>query len=183
MGFEERRIYLEKKYGRKITWLEMFFDTHLTKECKTRFWAGELDIHDWEEFEFCTDRSKETYADYMRNMIELYGSDLSQHTAGDLDVWAKVQPPGGSRSRISGIGSSDPHFVVTRTPSTSCGSTSYIVAQRSQKEIQEVRAQMENKMENDRKARGDLEQRVREMENERMKNEEGMQKFEEFVRN
>ncbi|XP_076938486.1 uncharacterized protein LOC143606690 [Bidens hawaiensis] len=102
MGFEERRIYLEKKYGRKITWLEMFFHTHLTKECKTIFWAGELDIHDWEEFEFCTDRSKETYADYMRNMIELYGSDLSQHPAGDLDVWAKVQPPGGSRSRKYG---------------------------------------------------------------------------------
>lgn len=42
---------------------------------------------------------------------------------------------------------------------------------------------MENKMENDRKAREDLEQRVREMENERMQNEERMQKVEEFVRN
>ncbi|XP_076948032.1 uncharacterized protein LOC143620178 [Bidens hawaiensis] len=143
MGFDERRIHLEKKHGRKISWMDMFFDTNLTNECKTRLWAGELDINEWERFEFCSEQSKETYAEYMRSMIELYGSDLTQHPTGDPDVWAKVQALGGSRSWIFEIGSLDPHVVVIETPARACESGPYFDARRSQKEVQKIRAQLE----------------------------------------
>ncbi|XP_076922371.1 uncharacterized protein LOC143584149 [Bidens hawaiensis] len=120
-------------------------------------------------------------------MIKLHGPDLNEHP-DDYDVWARAAR--GSRGRILGIGSADPHFLVTGTPSTTSISASYIGALTSQEEVQKVRAEMEKELENKRKSRNELEERVQQreqrmeqMEKELKEKEERRQKqFDEFMR-
>ncbi|XP_076895210.1 uncharacterized protein LOC143547744 [Bidens hawaiensis] len=118
MGFDERRINLEKSGKNGFSYV--FVDTHATKECKERLSARDIDVNDLKELEFCTKRSRKSYVAYKKKLARLYDSDPSQHLTDDLDVWKSVQP----KNRVGqmyGIGSSDPHFVVGRKPSTTCG--------------------------------------------------------------
>ncbi|KAL8258835.1 hypothetical protein R6Q59_026788 [Mikania micrantha] len=55
-----RELCLEIKLGRPPTFKELFLHTHLKKDSKAKFWAGNYDDSP-EGMEFCTQRSKETY--------------------------------------------------------------------------------------------------------------------------
>ncbi|MFS7986695.1 hypothetical protein Hanom_Chr11g01013311 [Helianthus anomalus] len=63
-------------------------------------------------------------------MLEKYGEDVTLHPVGDADLWERAQG-----RRGFGIGSSDPHFIVNGTPSSSSGSASYADYQRSQEQV------------------------------------------------
>ncbi|KAM0072987.1 putative transposase, Ptta/En/Spm, plant [Helianthus debilis subsp. tardiflorus] len=180
IGFDEHCIRLERKYGRKVKWIEVYFDTHLKKESKKKYWAGELDINSLVGFEFISEKSREIYLRYRSDMIKLHGSDLNQHP-DDLDVWARVA--GDKKGRMFGVGSSDPNFVITGKLSTSTESKLYVDAIRSQEEVEKVRVEMEKELANERDARQELEQKVQQMEKEMKENEEKRQKqFEEFMK-
>ncbi|KAI3809157.1 hypothetical protein L1987_25127 [Smallanthus sonchifolius] len=56
----ERRVL-----GREPTYKEVFLTTHLTKECKERLLAGELNLNIMEGMVFCTNRAKLAYMDYL----------------------------------------------------------------------------------------------------------------------
>ncbi|MFS7927369.1 hypothetical protein Hanom_Chr04g00308281 [Helianthus anomalus] len=66
-------------------------------------------------------------------MLDLHGSDFTE-VPDDPEVWARVQA-GGRRNRVFGVGSSNLHYMVTGTSSSSskCASSS-INYQRSQEE-------------------------------------------------
>ncbi|KAL8248859.1 hypothetical protein R6Q59_005727 [Mikania micrantha] len=63
IGYDEHRFRLEIKLGRPPTFKELFLHTHLKKDSKAKFWAGNYDDSP-EGMEFCTQRSKETYVSY-----------------------------------------------------------------------------------------------------------------------
>ncbi|XP_076890885.1 uncharacterized protein LOC143542109 [Bidens hawaiensis] len=61
IGFDEHRIRLEKEHGRKVKWIEVFLDTHLSKESKKKYWVGELNINSLVGFDFCTETSEHAF--------------------------------------------------------------------------------------------------------------------------
>ncbi|MFS7978275.1 hypothetical protein Hanom_Chr10g00913621 [Helianthus anomalus] len=72
-------------------------------------------------------------------MHDLHGSDFTEvpdyPEVWAPEVWARVQA-GGRRNRVYGVGSSDLHYMVTGTSSSSSGSaSSSIDYQRSQEEV------------------------------------------------
>ncbi|XP_035830112.1 uncharacterized protein LOC118479609 [Helianthus annuus] len=163
-----------------VKWIEVYFDIHLKKESKKKYWAGELDINSLEGFEFISEKSREIYLRYRSDMIKLHGSDLNQHP-DDLDVWVRVA--GDKKGRMFGVGSSDPNFAITGKLSTSTESKLYFDAIRSQEEVEKVRVEMEKELATERDARQELEQKVQQMEKEMKENEEKRQKqFEEFMK-
>ncbi|KAL8195524.1 hypothetical protein R6Q57_025927 [Mikania cordata] len=117
IGYDERRLRLRVKLGKEPTFLELFLDTHLNKKCKKRLWAGELNVKILEGLQFCTERVKEAYADYLQEMTKEYGLNFTQD---DARVWERLHGNGGPK-RVFGIGSSDLDFVVTGTTSSSYG--------------------------------------------------------------
>ncbi|KAD3067611.1 hypothetical protein E3N88_35491 [Mikania micrantha] len=119
VGYDEHRIRLEIKLGKKPTFKQLFLHTHLKKESKAKYWVGYYDDNP-EGMEFCTNPSKEAYESYSIYMVEKYGEDETQHPIGDIDLWERSQ---GEKKQSFGIGSSDRHFILTGTPSSSIGST------------------------------------------------------------
>ncbi|KAK9050840.1 hypothetical protein SSX86_030189 [Deinandra increscens subsp. villosa] len=135
MGYDEHRINLKKDLGREPTFKELFFATHLTKDSKQKFKSGEC--QSMEELEFCTPRSKEAFGSYETAMLQKYGKEHD-----DSDLWVGKQ--GGRGSRIFGIGSSDPQFVVTGKLSTMGSGPLVADYQRSQKRVHELEARVKN---------------------------------------
>ncbi|KAD5802755.1 hypothetical protein E3N88_14115 [Mikania micrantha] len=122
MGFEEHRIRMEKQKGEKVGYTFVFVDTHATKATKKRLRDGEITIDDLDKLEFVTEKSKKAYISFTKELEKVYGSDKDHNLDRDeLVVWESLNP----NSRF-GIGSSDPRFVVTGTPSSFSGSTSYV---------------------------------------------------------
>ncbi|KAL8224245.1 hypothetical protein R6Q57_019720 [Mikania cordata] len=79
----------------------------------------------------------ESYSIYM---VEKYGEDETQHPIGDIDLWERSQ---GEKKQSFGIGSSDRHFILTGTPSSSIGFTpSNVMFEQSQQEVRELRSQI-----------------------------------------
>ncbi|MFS8018961.1 hypothetical protein Hanom_Chr15g01398251 [Helianthus anomalus] len=68
--------------------------THATKECKKMVQDGEIDANDFDNLEFVTKHAKNSYSLHRKR----------------------------KSGNLFGVGSSDPHFVVTGTPS----STTYV---------------------------------------------------------
>ncbi|KAM0064615.1 putative transposase, Ptta/En/Spm, plant [Helianthus debilis subsp. tardiflorus] len=158
-GYDEHRIILERALGRPPTFRELFLATHLTKESKKIFWDGLYD-ESLDGAEFCTARSRKAYEAYERSMLEKYGEGVTLHPVGDADLWERAQG-----RRGFGIGSSDPHFIVNGTPSSSSGSASYADYQRSQEQVKNLQAQvdmLQNRVE-------EAQQQVREEMREEMK--------------
>ncbi|KAJ0765215.1 hypothetical protein HanPI659440_Chr08g0300941 [Helianthus annuus] len=100
-GFDEHRRNLEKIKGKKVGFAEVLLHTHATKECKKRLLDGEINENDYDKLEFVTDRSKR-----VRNT-----------DCDDMEVWESLHPECQGR-QLFGVGSSDPHFVLTGTPSS-----------------------------------------------------------------
>ncbi|KAL8211143.1 hypothetical protein R6Q57_005580 [Mikania cordata] len=70
----------------------------------------------------------ESYSFYM---VEKYSEDETQHPIGDIDLWERSQ----GEKKSFGIGSSNRHFILTRTPSSSIESTpSNVMFEQSQQE-------------------------------------------------
>ncbi|MFS8027012.1 hypothetical protein Hanom_Chr16g01493461 [Helianthus anomalus] len=160
-GYDEHRIILERALGRPPTFRKLFLATHLTKESKKNFWGGLYD-ESLDGAEFCTARSRKAYEAYERSMLEKYGEDVTLHSVGDADLWERAQG-----RREFGTGSSDPHFIVNGTPSSSSGSASYADYQRSQEQVKNLQAQvdmLQNRVE-------EAQQQVREEMREEMKEE------------
>ncbi|KAJ0860507.1 hypothetical protein HanRHA438_Chr13g0624411 [Helianthus annuus] len=130
-------LCMERALGQPPTFRELFLATHLTKESKKNFWDGLYD-ESLDGAEFCTARSRKAYEAYERSMLEKYGEDVTLHPVGDADLWERAQG-----RRGFGIGSSDPHFIVYGTPSSSSGSGSYADYQRSQEQVKNLQAQVD----------------------------------------
>ncbi|KAL8251444.1 hypothetical protein R6Q59_035137 [Mikania micrantha] len=161
IGYDERRLRLRVKLGKEPTFLELFLDTHLNKRCKKRLWARELNVKILDGLQFCTERAKEAYAEYLEEMTKEYGLNFTQD---DARIWERLHGNSGPK-RVFGIGSSDLSFVVTGTPSSSSyGSTPSFVDQQAQQRLQDLEARLEI----ERKAREELEEQMRKM-NEFMK--------------
>ncbi|KAL8243270.1 hypothetical protein R6Q59_009528 [Mikania micrantha] len=88
VGYDEHRIRLEIKLGKKPTFKQLFLHTHLKKEYKAKYWVGYYDDNP-EGMEFCTNRSKEAFESYSIYMEEKYGEDETQHPIGDIDLWER----------------------------------------------------------------------------------------------
>ncbi|MFS7965582.1 hypothetical protein Hanom_Chr09g00763921 [Helianthus anomalus] len=149
----------------------IFLDIHLTKECKQKLWDGDIDIYNLynlEELKFCTERAKKVY---------VYGPNYSEFPY-DPEVWARVV--GQDRmGRVYGIGSSDLEFLVTGTSSSVGSAPSQAEYQRSQEEVQVMRTQMVDlesrleeernllttRLDEERKAREELQQQLQEFMN------------------
>ncbi|KAJ0439443.1 hypothetical protein HanHA300_Chr16g0625401 [Helianthus annuus] len=156
----------------------IFLDTHLTKECKQKLWDGDIDIYNLEELTFCTDRAKKVYGGYLNAMREVYGPNYSEYP-DDPEVWARVIGQGHTR-QVYMIGSSDLEYLVTETSSSSAGSApSQAEYQRSQEEVQVMRTPMVDLeawleeernlfatwLDEERKAREELQQQLQEFMN------------------
>ncbi|KAJ0951248.1 putative transposase, Ptta/En/Spm, plant [Helianthus annuus] len=113
MGFDEHRRNLEKIKGKKVGFAEVLLHTHATKECKKRLLDGEINENDYDKLEFVTDRSKRSYVSYMKQLEKVYGNT----DCDDMEVWESLHPECQGR-QLFGVGSSDPHFVLTGTPSS-----------------------------------------------------------------
>ncbi|KAK9059108.1 hypothetical protein SSX86_021727 [Deinandra increscens subsp. villosa] len=162
MGFDEHRIQLEKRNSGPVGFDWVFIDTHATKECKKRLRAGEIDVNDLDKLEFVTDQSKQSFTSFARELERLYGKKDSKNPKGrdDHAVWESVHPESRG-SHMFGIGSSDPYFVLNGTPSsTACGSISYGDARQSQ--------EVQNELQKQREARERLENRLAQMERDRV---------------
>ncbi|KAJ0718592.1 hypothetical protein HanOQP8_Chr08g0279891 [Helianthus annuus] len=160
MGFDEHRENWRRTYGREPTWKELFLQTHLTKECKEKLRKGEISIYDMKNLKFCTNQSKEVYGGYLEAMHDIHGSDLTD-CPDDPEVWARVQAGGHRTTRVFGVGSSDLHYMVSGTSSSSsgCAPSSSVEYQRSIEEAQAMRTQLaklEARLEVETKEREDL---------------------------
>ncbi|KAJ0622384.1 putative transposase, Ptta/En/Spm, plant [Helianthus annuus] len=104
IGFDEHRANMEKKEGKKVGYMKVFFQTHATKKCKKRVQDGEIDENDFENLKSRT----------RNNLTKMY---LKETECDDLAIWESLNPKrkGGN---LFGVGTSDPHFVVTGTPSS-----------------------------------------------------------------
>ncbi|KAL8242471.1 hypothetical protein R6Q59_012773 [Mikania micrantha] len=90
IGYDEQRIRLEIKLGKKPTFKQLFLHNHLEKKSKAKYWVGYYDENP-EGMEFCTDRSNEAYESYSFYMVEKYGEDETQHPIGEIDLWERSQ--------------------------------------------------------------------------------------------
>ncbi|KAJ0564963.1 putative transposase, Ptta/En/Spm, plant [Helianthus annuus] len=143
-GFDEHRRNLEKIKGKKVGFAEVLLHTHATKECKKRLNDGEINANDYDKLQFVTDRSKRSY----------YGNT----DCDDMEVWESLHPECQGR-QLFGVGSSDPHFVLTGTTS----STASVSDTRQLHELQKVQAELEK----EREARQNIEARFEQFEQER----------------
>ncbi|KAD5508536.1 hypothetical protein E3N88_16239 [Mikania micrantha] len=149
----------EKQKGEKVGYTFIFVDTHATKATKKRLRDGEITIDDLDKLEFVTEKSKKAYISLTKELERVYGSDKDHNLDRDeLVVWEGLNP----NSRF-GIGSSDPRFVVTGTLSSFCGSTSYTDSLQLH-EVQRVQSELEKEQQ----ARQNLENRLQQMEQERL---------------
>ncbi|XP_076910402.1 uncharacterized protein LOC143568038 [Bidens hawaiensis] len=163
IGIDEHRLRMGKK-GDKVRYRSLFIATHATKECKKRLRDGEITEKDLDKLKFVTPRAKRSYVSYMQQLQKLYGN----MDCDDLDVWESLHPECQGRP-LFGVGSADPLFVVTGTPSsTTCGS--YGDAQQSQ-ELQKVQAKLDNVLESRKAIQALLEQHEHEKEEERAERE------------
>ncbi|KAL8227869.1 hypothetical protein R6Q57_015453 [Mikania cordata] len=168
IGYDKRRLRLESyshthvvKLGKELTFLELLLDIHISKKCKKIFWAGEPNVKILEGLQFCTEWAKEAYVtEYLQEMIKEYRLNFTQD---DARVWQRLHGNGGPK-RVFGIGLSDSDFVVTGTPSSSYGSTLSYVDKQAQQKLEDLEAQLEI----ERKAREELEEQMKKM-NEFMK--------------
>ncbi|KAL8260069.1 hypothetical protein R6Q59_028022 [Mikania micrantha] len=156
IGYDEHRLRLRVKLGKEPTFLELFLDTHLNKRCKKRLWARELNVKIMDGLQFCTERAKEAYAEYLEEMTKEYGLNFTQD---DARIWERLHGNSGPKW-VFGIGSSDLSFVVIGTPSSSSyGSTPSFVDQQAQQRLQDLEARLEI----ERKAREELQEQMRKM--------------------
>ncbi|KAK9069252.1 hypothetical protein SSX86_013368 [Deinandra increscens subsp. villosa] len=193
IGYDEHRINLKMKLGIEPSFKLIFLYTHLHRESKDRLISGDIDVHSIDEMRFCTEDAKERYVLYHTKMVKDHGLDF----VDDPDVWIRLQPEGSS-TRIYGIGSSDPNFVVTGTPSSSCGITPlYAEYRQAQEKVVVLESRVEDigaKLEAEKQSRMEweqiAEQRLQEQreqlqkENERLqveKDRQMQQKVEEMV--
>ncbi|CAI9302089.1 unnamed protein product [Lactuca saligna] len=130
-GYDQYRLELQKEVKHIPTFLELFLITHLTAEANKKFKAKDYDII--QELEFCTPTTREISERYTSAMVEKYGEDLTQHPEGDVDLWVQAQEGRDKCRRIYEVGSSDLHFVVTRTSSNRNKLTSYEYQQSQQR--------------------------------------------------
>ncbi|MFS7950350.1 putative transposase, Ptta/En/Spm, plant, Transposase-associated domain-containing protein [Helianthus anomalus] len=132
IGFDEHRDNMEKEEGKKVGFRKVFFQTHATKECKKR-------------------------VAYTQQLKKMYPEETE---CDDLAIWESLNPKrkGGN---LFGVGTSDPHFVVTGTPSSTTYA-SYDDARQSQ-ELKKVQAELEK----EREARKNMEARFAQWEQER----------------
>ncbi|CAI9289725.1 unnamed protein product [Lactuca saligna] len=114
IGFDEHRNNLDKMMGKPPTQFDVFMKTHGTTELKKIYFAG-----DHKNLEYCSQIAKEGEEAYLQELVKKYGEDPSNHkdVAG---VWEETQlrRKGKKKGDIYGIGASDIHFVVSRTPSS-----------------------------------------------------------------
>ncbi|KAD4585539.1 hypothetical protein E3N88_23140 [Mikania micrantha] len=73
-GYDEHRIRLEIKLGKKPTFKQLFLHTHLKKESKAKYWVVYYDDNP-KGMEFCTNRSKEAYGEKKQS----FGIGSSDH--------------------------------------------------------------------------------------------------------
>ncbi|KAD5961112.1 hypothetical protein E3N88_12585 [Mikania micrantha] len=101
-GYDECRLRLRVKLGKEPTFLELFPDTHLNKRRKKGFWNGELNVKTLDGLQFCTERAKEAYTEYLEEMTKEYGLNFTQD---DARIWERLHGNGGPK-RVFGTGSS-----------------------------------------------------------------------------
>ncbi|KAK9079957.1 hypothetical protein SSX86_001632 [Deinandra increscens subsp. villosa] len=181
IGYDEIRVRLRDLWGKEPSYKEIFLYTHLNKESKAKLRARELDISKVEEMVFCNDRARKAFDDYLKELRVVHGSIDTE----DGSMWRRLQPSS-SKRRIYGIGSSDMNYVVTGTPSSSCGIADSFVEQRK---AQEKICKLEAQMEEERMQRDDMRQQMEEqkLEMERQRAEIQEQKeqqklFQEFMK-
>ncbi|KAJ0700748.1 hypothetical protein HanOQP8_Chr10g0371651 [Helianthus annuus] len=81
------------------------------------------------------DEHRENWRGYLEAMHELHGLDLTD-CPDDPEVWARVQPEGHRTTRPFGVDSSDLHYMMSGTSSSSSGcAPSSIEYQRSLEEV------------------------------------------------
>ncbi|KAJ0747897.1 hypothetical protein HanOQP8_Chr05g0194891 [Helianthus annuus] len=102
----------EKIKGKKVRFTEVLLHTHATKECKKRLLDRKINENDYDKLEFVTDRSKCSYVSYMKQLEKAGKMDCD-----DMEVWESLHPEYQGR-QLFGVGSSDPHFVLMGTPSS-----------------------------------------------------------------
>ncbi|KAL8200251.1 hypothetical protein R6Q57_011590 [Mikania cordata] len=93
IGYAEYRVRMKKSLGREPNFREIFLFTHLDKASKTKLLAGELNLNSVNEMFFCNDRSKESYASYLEEMIAKNGLEFSvdDPEIHDLEVQMEVE--------------------------------------------------------------------------------------------
>ncbi|XP_035835088.1 uncharacterized protein LOC118483702 [Helianthus annuus] len=141
----------KKIKGKNVGFAEVLLHTHATKECKKRLHDGEINANDYDKLEFVTDRSKRSYVSYMKKLEGVYGNT----DCDDMEVWESLHPECQGH-QLFGVGSSDPHFVLTGTTS----SIASILDARQSHELQKVQAELEK----EREARQNIEVRFEQFE-------------------
>ncbi|MFS7969834.1 hypothetical protein Hanom_Chr09g00813811 [Helianthus anomalus] len=103
-----------KGRGKKVGYGKVFFQTHATKECKKWVQDWEIYENDFENLDFVTKRAKNSYVAYTQQLKKIYPEETK---CNDLAIWESLnrKRKGGNLFRV---GTSDPHFVVTGTPSS-----------------------------------------------------------------
>ncbi|KAL8239294.1 hypothetical protein R6Q59_015861 [Mikania micrantha] len=189
IGYDEYRVRLRKIMRKEPNYKDIFLMTHLNKDSKAKFLAGELSINSLDEMDFCTNRARVAYSSYLEEMMEKYGPEFKDD---DPDVWGHVVNAEGRAKRIYGIGSSDVDYVVTGKASTSSGIVQSDHDQRLSQEkvcslfttLHLLIHNLEVQMEVERKAREELQEQIRQ-ERQEMQNQmnEAIKKgIEEFMR-
>ncbi|KAD2804554.1 hypothetical protein E3N88_37931 [Mikania micrantha] len=179
IGYDEYRVRLRKIMRKEPNYKDIFLMTHLNKDSKAKFLAGELSVNSLDEMDFCTNRAKDAYSSYLQEMIEKYGPEFKDD---DPNVWGHVVYAEGRTKRIYGIGSSDVDYVMTGKASTSSGIAQSDHDQRlSQEKIHNLEVQMEA----EKKAREELQEQMRQerQEMQNQMNEVIRKGIEEFMRN
>uniref|UniRef100_A0A251TY40 Putative transposase, Ptta/En/Spm, plant n=1 Tax=Helianthus annuus TaxID=4232 RepID=A0A251TY40_HELAN len=113
-----------------------------------------ISANDYDKLEFVTDRSKRSYVSYMKKLENKYGNT----DCDDMELWESLHPECQGR-QLFGVGSSDPHFVLTGTTS----STASVSDTRQSHELQKVQAELGK----EREARQNIEARFEQFEQER----------------
>ncbi|KAL8249302.1 hypothetical protein R6Q59_006170 [Mikania micrantha] len=93
------------KKGKKVGYELVFIDTHATKETKKRLREGEININDFDELEFVTTRSKESFVVFHKELEKEYMLNNNENIKRDeYAVWERLHP--NSYGRIFVVGSS-----------------------------------------------------------------------------
>ncbi|KAL8231165.1 hypothetical protein R6Q57_000943 [Mikania cordata] len=87
IGYDEYRVRLRKIMRKEPNYKDIFLMTHLNKDSKAKFLAGELSVNSLDEMDFCTNRAKDAYSSYLQEIIEKYGPEFKDD---DPNVWGHV---------------------------------------------------------------------------------------------
>ncbi|KAD3337315.1 hypothetical protein E3N88_32835 [Mikania micrantha] len=80
IGYDEYRVRLRKIMRKEPNYKDIFLMTHLNKDSKAKFLAGELSVNSLDEMDFCTNRAKDAYVnvDYVMTGKSSTSSGIAQ---------------------------------------------------------------------------------------------------------